>query len=561
MAQQMSFTNRRFGDGRNRRKQKLVSGALMPMSLYVKMGFPDTCFGFSNPPSVVQLPSIRLGYPLSKQLPLGPFGRQDTLFYKHRLNSQLSSSFPPQQDFMEDDEWESYLNVDSSEPSSGNIFDRFDDSLQNNQSQLVMPGLRTSKKIESRDFEGRMFGGFGDYEGEFDSYLDLDMEAIKDEPNDYNKNKSPYANGKNIDKSESEAPNRNALTPSIRGENSGYVRAKTRGSSSSNNKANVDATKNIANLQDQPQSRERQQSPSMVFPQRFKTKPILKDSADDYGSKDSRERLIRGPSDQPKKRNFTQQRLKGNKEPLKRFRVDPTISRVPARFHDSTEFGSRQSANKSSPSPTKESISKTNLQSSNAYPETKRNSTPKIKNPSSDAFQPNGTVSSKENLPEIPSSITLSPQANSRRRIPPEEISQIKSTINIVDAIETYNLPQFSRSSSYSSQNSAKACCPFHDDSHPSMSIDGKRGLYKCFACGAGGDVFNFIREYDALDKRNGDKKMGYMQAVEFAAKEFGDASLVERWGYLGGVERGKSKGMSTEQVEKLRGREKKKER
>ena len=30
------------------------------------------------------------------------------------------------------------------------------------------------------------------------------------------------------------------------------------------------------------------------------------------------------------------------------------------------------------------------------------------------------------------------------------------------------------------------ACCPFHDDKHPSMKIDKN---YHCFACGVGGDV------------------------------------------------------------------------
>ena len=39
------------------------------------------------------------------------------------------------------------------------------------------------------------------------------------------------------------------------------------------------------------------------------------------------------------------------------------------------------------------------------------------------------------------------------------------------------------------------ACCPFHNDKHPSMKIDRN---YHCFACGSGGDVIDFVsRRYD----------------------------------------------------------------
>lgn len=34
------------------------------------------------------------------------------------------------------------------------------------------------------------------------------------------------------------------------------------------------------------------------------------------------------------------------------------------------------------------------------------------------------------------------------------------------------------------------ACCPFHDDKHPSMKIDKN---YHCFACGVGGDAIDYV--------------------------------------------------------------------
>ena len=42
--------------------------------------------------------------------------------------------------------------------------------------------------------------------------------------------------------------------------------------------------------------------------------------------------------------------------------------------------------------------------------------------------------------------------------------------------------------------------CPFHDDHSPSMTVNSTLGIYKCFACGAGGDVFKFIQEHEKLD-------------------------------------------------------------
>ena len=38
-----------------------------------------------------------------------------------------------------------------------------------------------------------------------------------------------------------------------------------------------------------------------------------------------------------------------------------------------------------------------------------------------------------------------------------------------------------------------KCLCPFHDDNHPSLSLDLKRNRYRCFACGVSGDVISLV--------------------------------------------------------------------
>ena len=42
--------------------------------------------------------------------------------------------------------------------------------------------------------------------------------------------------------------------------------------------------------------------------------------------------------------------------------------------------------------------------------------------------------------------------------------------------------------------------CPFHQDHKPSMRVTPAMGIYKCFACGAGGDVFKFVQEHEHVE-------------------------------------------------------------
>lgn len=51
--------------------------------------------------------------------------------------------------------------------------------------------------------------------------------------------------------------------------------------------------------------------------------------------------------------------------------------------------------------------------------------------------------------------------------------------------------------------------CPFHGDSHPSLLVIPEKQTYKCYACGAGGDIFQFIMEIE---------KMSYPEAVRYCA-------------------------------------------
>src|SRR4030042_4988638 len=41
--------------------------------------------------------------------------------------------------------------------------------------------------------------------------------------------------------------------------------------------------------------------------------------------------------------------------------------------------------------------------------------------------------------------------------------------------------------------------CPFHEDHRPSMNVNPHKQIFKCFSCGAGGDVFKFVQMRENL--------------------------------------------------------------
>lgn len=73
-----------------------------------------------------------------------------------------------------------------------------------------------------------------------------------------------------------------------------------------------------------------------------------------------------------------------------------------------------------------------------------------------------------------------------------ERINEIRSHSDIVEVISKY-VPLTRKGKNY-------VCnCPFHDDHDPSLSISQEKQIFKCFACGAGGNVFTFVSRYENI--------------------------------------------------------------
>ena len=78
--------------------------------------------------------------------------------------------------------------------------------------------------------------------------------------------------------------------------------------------------------------------------------------------------------------------------------------------------------------------------------------------------------------------------------IPKETIEEIRARCNVVEVVGSY-LPQLRRRGS-----TFKCNCPFHQEKTPSFTVNETRQIFHCFGCGAGGDVFRFVMDYEKVD-------------------------------------------------------------
>src|SRR5690554_5810973 len=89
-----------------------------------------------------------------------------------------------------------------------------------------------------------------------------------------------------------------------------------------------------------------------------------------------------------------------------------------------------------------------------------------------------------------------------------DEINKISNSVDIVDIIGEY-IPLSKKGRNFF------GICPFHEENTPSMSVSKEKQIYKCFGCGASGNVITFVMTYE---------KMSFPEAIYKLATKAGIA-------------------------------------
>jgi DNA primase len=124
---------------------------------------------------------------------------------------------------------------------------------------------------------------------------------------------------------------------------------------------------------------------------------------------------------------------------------------------------------------------------------------------------------------------------------------RVRETVDIVEVIGE-RLPLKKAGKNFTAR------CPFHVEKTPSFNVNPERQIYYCFGCGAGGDVYRFLMEYDKLSfpealrllaekvgitmdrgvqggKKSGETNDAYYEANALARQHFADSMADEAVG------------------------------
>ena len=90
-------------------------------------------------------------------------------------------------------------------------------------------------------------------------------------------------------------------------------------------------------------------------------------------------------------------------------------------------------------------------------------------------------------------------------------VQQIKERLSIEEIVSSYI--KLDRAGA-----NLKAKCPFHNEKTPSFFVSPDRGSYYCFGCGASGDIFTFVEEFEGLDFKGALKLLADRAGIQLTA-------------------------------------------
>ena len=95
-----------------------------------------------------------------------------------------------------------------------------------------------------------------------------------------------------------------------------------------------------------------------------------------------------------------------------------------------------------------------------------------------------------------------------------EQLNEIRKSVDIVDIVSNY-LPLIARGKNHF------GVCPFHDDHSPSMCVSKDKQIYTCFVCGATGNAFQFVKEYENISFIEAVRKVAEAGGISVSISEF----------------------------------------
>ncbi len=99
---------------------------------------------------------------------------------------------------------------------------------------------------------------------------------------------------------------------------------------------------------------------------------------------------------------------------------------------------------------------------------------------------------------------------------PQELIEEVRMKNNIVDVISGYVKLQRKGASYF-------GLCPFHNEKTPSFSVSPSKQIFYCFGCGAGGNVYSFLQQYENYTLPEAMKALAERAGVELPEAEYSE--------------------------------------
>ena len=98
-------------------------------------------------------------------------------------------------------------------------------------------------------------------------------------------------------------------------------------------------------------------------------------------------------------------------------------------------------------------------------------------------------------------------------RVPDEVVDRIRDGVPIESVIGDFVRLQ-KAGANY------RGLCPFHDEKTPSFNVNPRMGIYKCFGCGAGGNVFQFLMQHEGMTFPEALSSLAKRQGIDLSRYE-----------------------------------------